>query len=72
MNKGLDAGGILALEVEKNVFGQRNTLGTYRLSYSLHPYFGLPQRSYREKNLSEIIAPLLKNEPDTQLTLNLK
>lgn len=71
-NKGLEAGGILALEVEKNVFGQRNTLGTYRLSYSLHPYFGLPQRSYREKNLSEIIAPLLKNESDTQLTLNLK
>lgn len=71
-NKGLESGGILALEADRNVIGQKKSLGIYRLSYSLHPYFGLPQRSYRERNLSEILSPILKDAPDIQLTLNLE
>jgi len=70
-NKGLESGGILALEEEFSTIAKKNEMGIYRLSYSLFPYYGLPQRSYAIKNLSEILEPILKIEDNlSQLTIN--
>jgi hypothetical protein len=65
-NKGLESGGIVAIPPEKS----KHSITTYRLSYSLHPHFKLPQRLYREKRLSEILKPLL-DSADPQLKLKL-
>ena len=61
-NKGLESGGILLIEEEERdnkVRGVRKKTKVYRLSYSLYPYFNLPQRTYSVRDLSGILAPLL-------------
>lgn len=61
-NKGLESGGILLIEEEereKEVRNVRKTTKVYRLSYSLYPYFNLPQRTYSVRDLSGILTSLL-------------
>jgi len=71
-NKGLESGGILMVEDEEYK-GVRKNVRIYRLSYSLYPYYNLPQRLYAIKNLSDILSSLLNTEDNSaaiQLTLN--
>ncbi len=72
----LEAGGILMTDDETKLKGVRKGQKIYRLSYSLYPYYNLPQRDYNIIDLSTILEPLLlnsdKNKKSKQLSLIFK